>query len=164
MSLESYTRIIHTEAPHWCAVHVYHSEDWHDLLPRFSDAVTGSLVNLTTLEGLEFDFWARPSAAHETLITRRFYPGGGIVLDGVAAISIHANRDDVDEWPVGTWEQWLSMRWIDDRYGQVFRLIWHGPFYVHAGRFTQPVVAATSIGAGGGDLLGAGGGDTIGAD
>jgi hypothetical protein len=158
--------LIRTEQPHWCEITVYHSEDWHDLVPQFSDAVTGGPVNLAALPAREFDLWVRPSANHPTLIEHLSSSSGGITIDNLnpGRISFHRTRNLVDEYPLGRWEQWLSLAWIDADYGPTRKMIWAGPFIVHPGRYTAPAIVDTSMGAGGGDMLGAGGGNTIGVD
>jgi hypothetical protein len=162
----TYSQVIRTESPHWCSIIVYQTEDWDDLVPELVNIVTHEPINFALYTGLQFDLWIRPSAQNSTVIDHLTSPSGGIHIDLVkpGRISLHRDRTVVDDYPIGSWEQWLSMTWTDSTYGVTTSLIWRGPFHVYAGPYTPPVVVENSMGAGAGDMLGAGSGDTIGVD
>ena len=164
----SISSVIQTEKPHWCQIDVWHSEFWWDFVPTFVNAVTGEPVDLNSYSGLSFHLWIRPIPSHTgTEIDHLFSPDNGIKIDSTVVGRIHLQRprETVDNYPIGRWHQWLFMNWNDVDYGPNTRkLLWYGPFIVHPGRYTAPIIEPASMGAGGGDMLGAGSGNTIGVD
>ena len=106
--------------------YVVHDADLNEALPPLY--YNGAPINLT---GCTIALNVRPRYAHEDPIVTLTSPAGGITIDDAAAglVTVYAAKLNVDGWPVGSWEFFMT---VTDGSGKIAEVA-RGPFFVHPG-------------------------------
>lgn len=127
---------IRTEGPHYCKIDIYKSEEWVDAVPQFVDQ-NGDPFDLS---GITLNLYIRPTFDYSTPIAHLTNESGGELIVESASeglLVIDVERSVVDDWPVGSWFNFLNMHFIDPDLGPMIKTVWRGPCNIHAGRVTD---------------------------
>ena len=118
-----------TERPHSATIRVWHGEDWYDPLPQLVDNA-GLPFDVTSYT---LELFARPTLDHSVLLKLLSSAEGTIRKEDptLGLLSFFLPQTDVEaSLPIGTWEQFFRITWVDALLGEVSKIIWTGDIIV----------------------------------
>lgn len=124
-----------TESPHWARLTIYKGEDLVEPVPQLVDGVSGEPFDLT---GMGLHLYIRPTFDYETIIaylSPTTSPPSIIVDDAEnGLITLYLDRETrVEDLPIGRFEQFLDLVFVDDDLGTLTKTIWRGPCLILPG-------------------------------
>lgn len=127
-----------TESPHWAKLTIYKGEDLIEEVPQFVDPISLEPFDLTDKD---LHLYIRPLFDVAPIIkymSTNDSPPTIIVEDAEnGLVTLHLDRTaDVDDLPIGVWEQFLNMSFVDDDLGTLTKTIWRGPCIILPGNTT----------------------------
>ncbi|MEF2550009.1 hypothetical protein VQ042_01350 [Aurantimonas sp. A2-1-M11] len=123
------TDTIVTERPHSAIIRVWHGEDWYDALPQLVDNA-GLPFDVTSYT---LELFARPTLDHSVLLKLLSSTEGTIRKEDptLGLVNFYLPQSDVEaSLPVGTWEQFFRITWVDELLGEVSKILWTGKIIV----------------------------------
>lgn len=118
-----------TERPHDATIRVWHGEDWYDALPQLVDnaGLPFDVTNYT------LELFVRPTLDHNVLLRLLSSSESTIRKEDatLGLVSFFLPQPQVEaSLPIGTWEQFFRITWVDALLGEVSKIIWTGDIIV----------------------------------